>query len=170
MKDNKKPKKTSCRIHQPQSHSSLETAPLGSGSLHAWHTRLLSPPSRVRMSNSSFPQLVPWISSSSTRSEGLGLRGSWITASSTPPWSECRPQGEHVADLPCPPPGTTTEHSLDALVLQAGSEQNLELTHICEKSSYIWGKDVINRKSFPRLGRLRRQKDRKEAKIRSKWG
>ena len=59
VKDNKKPKKTSCRIHQPQSHSSLETAPLGSGSLRAWHTRLLSPPSRVRTSNSSFPQPVP---------------------------------------------------------------------------------------------------------------
>ena len=53
VKDNKKPKKTSCQIHQPQSHSSLETTPLG------WHTRLLSPPSRVRRSNSSFSQPVP---------------------------------------------------------------------------------------------------------------
>lgn len=67
-----------------------------------------------------------------------------------------------------PPPQVTAEHTMDMLSFRKSSDvEYIIKCVICEKSSGIQEKRFF-RKSFSRLGKLRKQKDQKEGKIRSK--
>ena len=67
-----------------------------------------------------------------------------------------------------PSPHVATEHTLDVLSCRQSSDIEYVIKcDICEKSSGIQEK-IFFRKSFSRLGKLRKQKDQKEGKIRSK--